>query len=266
MTAVAALTAALAIASVTSAPAGTTSGATVTSAAPASSARTSSVTPAMAKPAAVTYSAWTAYVLVGHTEGFRQVTGDFKVPTVTCTSATSKASFWIGLDGYGNSTVEQVGISTDCHGGVPSYLAWWEMAPNGTNYKFTVYPGDSISMLVKYIGGAWDLALTDLTRDDNAHKFNLSETCPSGNVCENMTAEAALEADGGKNLSKFTTTGFTEVQAVDSSYATTGLVANGSVWGLAKLLMTGSNGQNLANPSTITDNGEVFSLTYKQPN
>jgi hypothetical protein len=92
---------------------------------------------------------------------------------------------------------------------VPSYQAWWEMAPNGTNYKFTVYPGDSISMLVKYIGGAWNLALTDLARDDNAHKFNLDASCPSGHVCENMTAEAALEADGGKNLSEFTTTGFT---------------------------------------------------------
>ncbi len=239
------------------------------SAAPAASASTPSAAPAVAKPADI-HGAWnwTAYILVGHTEGFRQVTGDVKVPTVTCTSSTSKASFWIGLDGYqtGGSTVEQVGISTDCHGGVPSCQTWWEMAPNGTNYKFTVYPGDSISMLVKYIGGAWNLALTDLTRDDDAHKFNLDASCPSGHVCENMTAEAALEADGGKNLSKFTTTGFTRFQAIDSSGASTGLVADGSYWGLAKILMTGSNGADLADLSAITDLDENFSLTYKQAN
>jgi hypothetical protein len=129
---------------------------------------------------------------------------------------------------------------------------------------FPVNPGDSISMLVKYIGGAWQLAITDLTHDDNAHKFNHPESCASGKVCENMTAEAILEADNGTDLSKFTSTGFTEVQAVDSSYATTGLVANGSVWGLAKIQMTGSNGQDLANLGTITNNGENFALSYRE--
>jgi hypothetical protein len=250
LTAVAALTAALALASVTSAAAGTTSGATQ----------------AVAKPAAVTNYTWTGYVLVGHTQGFRQVTGQFKVPTVACTSANSKASFWIGLDGYGNGTVEQVGISTNCTNFVPSFQAWWEMAPNSTQYKFLVSPGDTISMLVKYVGGAWNLALTDLTLNDNAHKFNVTEPCPSGHVCENMTAEAVLEADGGKNLSNFKSASFTKIQAVDSSNATTGLVANGSVWGLAKVLMTGANGQNLADPGTITGSGQNYTLTYRQAN
>jgi hypothetical protein len=250
LTAVAALTAALALASVTSAAAGTTSGAT----------------PALAKPAAVTHNNWTGYVLVGHTQGFRQVTGQFKVPTVACTSANSKASFWIGLDGYGNGTVEQVGISTDCTNFVPLFQAWWEMYPNPTQYKFLVSPGDTISMLVKYVGGAWNLALTDLTLDNDAHKFNVTEPCASGHVCENMTAEAVLEADGGKNLSNFKSAGFTKIQAVDSSNVTTGLVANGSVWGLAKVLMTGANGQNLADPGTITNSGQNYSLTYRQSN
>jgi hypothetical protein len=250
ITAAAALAAALAIASVTSAAAGTTSG----------------TAPAVVKPAAVTNNNWTGYVLVGHTQGFRQVTGQFKVPTVACTSANSKASFWIGLDGYGNGTVEQVGISTNCTNFVPLFQAWWEMAPNSTQYKFLVSPGDTISMLVKYVGGAWNLALTDLTLNNDAHKFNVTEPCPSGHVCENMTAEAVLEADNGKNLSNFKSAGFTEVQAVDSSNATTGLVANGSVWGLAKVLMTGANGQNLADPGTITNSGQNYSLTYRQPN
>jgi hypothetical protein len=249
-TAVAALTAALALAPVTAATAGTTPGAA----------------PALAKPAAVTHNNWTGYVLVGHTEGFRQITGQFKVPAVVCTSQTSKASFWIGLDGYGNGTVEQVGISTDCHSYVPLYQAWWEMYPNGTTYKFIVYPGDTVSMLVKYVGGAWNLALTDLSRDDNAHKFNVTEPCPSGHVCENMTAEAVLEADGGKNLSNFTSASFSKIQAVDSSNATTGLVANGSIWGLAEVLMTGANGQNLADPGTITSSGQNYTLTYRQAN
>ncbi len=229
------------------------------------------VTPAAA---AVTGYTWAGYVLVGHSEGFRQVGAEITVPTVTCTSPNSKASFWIGLDGYNHGTaqsgtVEQVGISTDC-GTVlnrPFYGAWWEMYPNGVNYMFAVSPGDKISMLVKYAGGGtWDLALTDLTHNDNAHKFNLPETCPSGQLCQNMSAEAVLEADGGHNLSQFTPTTFSDFQAVDSSGATVGLFADGSYWGLAETLMTGSNGQNLANVGPITNNDENYTLTYHESN
>lgn len=250
MTAVASLAAALAIASVTSAAAGTNSGVT-----------TSSTTSAVSTPADYNGTqTWTGYVLVGHEVGFKQVTADFKVPVVSCTAPGSKASFWIGLDGYGNGTVEQVGISTNC-ANVPYYRAWFEMYPNGVDYQFFVRPGDSIAMSVSYSSGHWALALKDLT---DGQKFNVSEKCPSGKVCENMTAEAILEAASGSNLSSFNTTGFTEFQAVDSTGAKTGLVANGDVWGLAKVLMTGTNGQPLADLSTITDSGENFSFIYKQ--
>jgi hypothetical protein len=267
LTAVAALTAALALASVTSAAAGTTSGATSGT----TSGTMSGARPAVAKPDAVTNDTWTGYVLVGHSEGFRQVTGKFKIPPVSCTSPGSKASFWIGLDGYNygtahSSTVEQVGISTNCSNSSPQVRAFWEMAPNGTQLQFNVVPGDTISMLVKYVGGAWNLALTDLTHNDNAHKFNVTEKCPSGYVCENMSAEAVLEADGGNNLSNFTSATFSEFQAIDSSGASTGLVADGSYWGLAEVLMTGNNGQNLADAGPITNNGENYTLTYRQAN
>ena len=226
-----------------------------------------SVTPAAA---AVTNYNWTGYVLVGHSEGFRQVTGKFKVPSIICTSSNSKASFWIGLDGYNygtahSGTVEQVGISTDCWNFSPTIQAWWEMFPSGVQYAFNVLPGDTISMLVKYVGGAWNLALTDLTRNDNNHKFNVTETCPSGHVCENMSAEAVLEA-GGSGLSNFASATFSEFQAIDSSGASTGLVADGSYWGLAEVLMTGNNGQNLADVGAITNNGQNYTLTYRQSN
>lgn len=248
--AAAALTAALAIASVTSAAAGTNSSVT-----------TSSTTPAVSTPSDYNGTQpWTGYVLVGHEVGFKQVTADFKIPVVSCTAPGSKASFWIGLDGYGNGTVEQVGISTNC-ANVPEYTAWFEMYPSPVDYQFFVHPGDSIAMSVAYDSGHWALALKDLS---DGQKFNVSEKCPSGKVCENMTAEAILEAAKGSNLSSFNTTGFTEFQAVDSTGAKTGLVANGAVWGLAKVLMTGTNGQPLADLSTITGNGEDFSFIYKQ--
>lgn len=49
----------------------------------------------------------------------------------------------MGLDGAGTPTVEQVGVSTDCH---PTYQSWYEMFPEGVQYVFSVHPGDSLSM------------------------------------------------------------------------------------------------------------------------
>ena len=206
---------------------------------------------------------WTGYVDVGHAVTFKSVTADLKVPPVGCTSLNSKASFWIGLDGYGSPTVEQVGISTDCFNGTPQVRAWYEMYPKGTVYQFPVLAGDSIAMAVTYDGGSeYSLALKDLTRP--ASKFSKAIDCPSGQSCENLTAEAVLEADNGRNLSTFGTNGFTEFQAVTNTGVRTGLDATSS-WGLAKLLMTGANGKPLATLSAITNNHENFSLSYQQP-
>ena len=224
-----------------------------------------------ATPAMASGPSWTGYLDVAHgTTVFNQVTADFKIPSeVSCTSANSKASFWIGI--WGGNAVEQVGISTDCAGSLPNFNAWYEQVPaaGGAHNKFVAYPNDSIAMSVSYNNSTKDytLALTDLTRNDNSHKFKITAPCPPGvNAnCRNLNAGAILEASGGTNLSQFSTTGFTAFQAVTNTGAKTGLQANGAAWGLAKTLMTGANGQPLANLSTITDNGQVFSLTYKQP-
>ena len=38
--------------------------------------------------------------------------------------AGSASSFWVGLDGYTSSSVEQLGTDSDCNAGTPSYYAW----------------------------------------------------------------------------------------------------------------------------------------------
>ena len=46
------------------------------------------------------------------------------------------SSFWVGIDGYSSSSVEQLGTDSDCAGNTPDYYAWWEMYPAGTQ----IYP------------------------------------------------------------------------------------------------------------------------------
>jgi len=215
-------------------------------------------------------SNWSGYVDVAHANvKLRYVASSFTVPTVTCTSSDSKASFWVGLDGYGNSrTVEQVGISTDCAPDAfghnfPVYRDWWEMYPQGTRYVKGVVPGDQITAAVfyDYSTGVYSLTITDKT--DTRASFTVQERCPSGSTCQNTTAEAVLEANGGSHLSKFTTVNFTN-SAITSRNGTHGTFGNGNLWNLNEPLMTGSNGGPLANVSGLSNNGGNFSISYHQ--
>ncbi|MGD0557980.1 MAG: G1 family glutamic endopeptidase [Streptosporangiaceae bacterium] len=236
--------------------------------APAASA---AATPTSATPAGSAFADsngtqnWTGYVDVAHSgQKFRYVASNFKVPTVKCTSSSSKASFWVGLDGYGNKTVEQDGISTNCLDGDPVYTAWLEMFPKQTDYIFSVFPGDSIFMSVThdFSNGRYYFTLEDKT----IHRsfVNLPDSCPSGSTCDSTTAEVILEAANGGDLSKFSKVTFTGSVATTRTAVSTGFRKT-SAWNLAEPLMTGSNGKPLASVSGTSDNGEDFSFSYDQP-
>ncbi len=50
-------------------------------------------------------------------------------PAASCTSTTSLAAFWVGIDGYSSGSVEQDGTLVECYRDVAYYYTWWEMYP-----------------------------------------------------------------------------------------------------------------------------------------
>jgi hypothetical protein len=99
-------------------------------------------------------SNWSGYTVLG--ASFEWVLGSWIVPKAACTGITGDhfAAFWVGLDGYTSSTVEQIGTLTDCSGKKPFYYAWYEFYPQGMVpiATLTVEPGDHISAWVVYHG------------------------------------------------------------------------------------------------------------------
>ena len=89
-----------------------------------------------------TSSNWGGYVIAPATGNsatsvsVTSVSGSWTVPKVTCGkgSSTEYASFWVGIDGWDSSTVEQTGTDSDCSNGKPSYYAWYEFYPEGAYY------------------------------------------------------------------------------------------------------------------------------------
>ena len=76
---------------------------------------------------------WSGYAVTGPDGSVTDVKGSWKVPDVVCSSPgtpNSYASFWVGIDGYGSNTVEQIGTDSDCSGGNAVYYAWYEFYPH----------------------------------------------------------------------------------------------------------------------------------------
>jgi 3D (Asp-Asp-Asp) domain-containing protein len=107
------------------------------------------VTATGANAASVTSKNWAGYSVVNGY--YTSVSASWIQPAATCTSTNTSASFWVGLDGNGSDTVEQIGTRASCVGGVPKYESWVELYPSSlgaTTLPIAVRPGDLISASV----------------------------------------------------------------------------------------------------------------------
>ena len=111
----------------------------------------------------VTSTNWSGYAVTG--SSFTSAKGSWIVPTATCSSGNQYAAFWVGIDGYSSSSVEQTGTDSDCSRGKPSYYAWYEFypQPSFTISSLTIKPGDRMSAQVVYSGSEFTITITDET-------------------------------------------------------------------------------------------------------
>jgi Peptidase A4 family len=135
-------------------------------------------------------SNWSGYA-VDHSEGntYTSVSATWKVPAQDkpCgTSSITITSFWVGLDGFGNSTVEQDGSSNVCDDGSEYDYDWYELYPAGTVGVNDVDSGNSISASVNESRGKYTLVVTDSS--DPADSFATKQSCKPSK-CRDQTAE-----------------------------------------------------------------------------
>jgi len=177
-------------------------------------------------------SNWSGYAATGSDGEFTSVSASWVQPTVTCGSKTTYSSYWVGLDGYSNSALEQTGTEADCIGRRAEYGAWWEVLPaSETDYSVTVEPGDSLTASVVDNGnGTFTMTLTDSTEG-----WSKSTTADGSSGYEDSSAEViaeATEVNGSiAKLSDFGTVNFTGATADGntlSSYSPNEIVMAGN--------------------------------------
>lgn len=203
---------------------------------------------------------WSGYASYSDSTQFTNVQGGWTQPTATCAKKQSTyASFWVGIDGYNSSTVEQIGTDADCSRGTAVYYAWYEMYPappiNLSTQTFPVSPGDAISASVDETTGK--LTISNTTRNwtysttQDFAGFDLSSA--------EWVAEApSLCSPGGCHIAPLTNFG---------TVTFTGASANGRAidyggWSNDPMTMVTNNGRTVkAQPSSLT-NGRSFTVTW----
>jgi hypothetical protein len=200
---------------------------------------------------------WSGYSSYSGNGTFTDAKGSWTQPTATCSTKTSYSSFWVGLDGYNSSSVEQLGTEADCSHGRPLYYAWWEMYPNPSNTVrgFTVTPGVTYSAEVRYNGGgSFSLSLSG-----GGQSFTTTQTLSNPSL---SSAEWIAEAPSlcTRSCRVLPLTNFGTVNFSGSS--ANGNAINNSAWSYDPLTMVTSGSTVKAAPSGLDASGSAFSVTW----
>lgn len=197
---------------------------------------------------------WSGYSVTGGP--FSSVSAAWTQPTVDCSAReTSYASFWVGIDGDGSDTVEQIGTATDCRRGDPTYYAWYEMYPKfPVTLAMSVSPGDVVEASVTTgARGTFVLSLRNATTDTS---FTTTQRMRRARM---VSAEVIAEAPSGPRgvlpLANFGTVTFAS-STVDG-------IRIGD-FSPEKIVMVDDAGLVKAQPADLTA-GTDFSVTWQQP-
>lgn len=110
---------------------------------------------------------WAGYAQTGASQGIHSVSSSFVVPKVG-TQTNGYASTWVGIDGYANGYLTQVGIAEEMLNGKATYYGWWEViTPNRLlpeqRFALAMKPGQYITATVTTTHGRTTMSLWNRT-------------------------------------------------------------------------------------------------------
>jgi hypothetical protein len=199
---------------------------------------------------------WSGYAASGGT--YTKVSASWVEPTGTCSGSAKYSSFWVGLDGFSSSSVEQTGSEVDCSGRTPQYYSWYEMYPAfPVNFSNTVRPGDHFTGSVTFNGGSsYTLVLADTTQGWS-HTVNASLSGAANSSAEVIAEAPCCTASGGiLPLAHFSPVTFSSA------------TVNGSAIGNfspTQIIMADSAGRDEDSVSSLSG-GNSFKVTWLRSN
>jgi len=212
---------------------------------------------------------WSGYVAVTNlqhpgTGTVTDVSGSWAVPSVLPSTIHTYSSFWVGIDGYSDGTVEQIGTEHDYVPGQGQVnYAWFEMYPQGAYLivGFPVKAGDLMGAEVSYVSkNTFQLTLINYTKHLYTiipHSYTQSTTALRSSA--EWVAEAPSSSQGVLPLADFQHGLFSNCQATINGK--TGSITN-SHWADTSIIMETVGGTLKAVPSSTTSSGSTFIVSW----
>jgi hypothetical protein len=200
---------------------------------------------------------WSGYA--GTTGTYTSVSASWTQPAGTCSRGDQYSAFWVGLDGYSSSTVEQTGSEVDCIGRTAQYYAWYEIYPSASvNYSNTVKAGDQFNASVTYEGNnEFSLSIADTT-EGWSHTTVASLAGAARSSAEVIVEAPCCTASGGiLPLTDFGTMSFSGSDANGT--------AIGDAGGLTEIIMVDNAGRDKDSISALSG-GASYSATWLRSN
>jgi hypothetical protein len=202
---------------------------------------------------------WSGYADTG--SSFSQVSGHWTEPSASCSgSRESLAAFWVGIDGYSSSSVEQDGTLIECYFGTAYQYSWWEMYPTNAIQVVgsSVAAGDSITASVVRSGTSYTLKVTDSTH--SANSFTTTQGCSGcANTSAEWIAEAPSSSTGVLPLAHFST--WTDSSSTVQEGSTSGVISSFTD---DEITMVDNSGAVKAQPGSLNSSGNGFSVTWER--
>jgi peptidase A4-like protein len=212
---------------------------------------------------------WSGYAATGSNGAYSSVASSWTQPSVVCSAGQNTYSaYWVGLDGYSDQTVEQIGTEANCVSGKAVYSAWYEMYPQNPyelGLSLPVAVGSTITASVQYNPGTTiktrfntrtTKASFTLTLSNTTTGRSFTTTVTARNQANRSSAEVIAEAlysNGILPLSNFGTVNFTS-SLVNGT-------ALGAATGLQDIIMQDPHGM-IATPSAFDTTNQNFSVTW----
>lgn len=164
-------------------------------------------------------SNWAGYVaassLSSPQPNVTSVSASWHVPTILSATSSSASAVWIGVGGFYDSTLIQVGTEQDALTGRPMYSAWYEILPQSsvTISTITVSPGDDINAsisLTNPTSNEWSIYITDIT--DN-QTFQTTVTYASSKLTSDWIVERPVVDRQPAALANISSVTFTNCKA-----------------------------------------------------
>lgn len=212
---------------------------------------------------------WSGYAVTG--SSFTSAKASWTVPSANCSKTPNTyAAFWVGLDGWTSSTVEQTGTDSDCDGSSPSYYAWYEFYPNPSELisSVSVAPGNHMSASVTYSGSEFTITITNETTGKSYSKSSKVSGAKRSSAEWIAEAPCCTNRGGILPLADFGTVDFGDDytgvsgtnDATDSS--TSGAISAFGADVNEAIMVNGSTGADEAVPSSLSSDGTSFTVTW----